>query len=226
MAEELDHLGLRQHLLDPDDVAAALAHLRGPLAGRPLDLGLVGRPRAEDELCLGGQLERRVQQVHDPLLPRDPADEEHGRQVRVDAVLRECVGARIRLVLLGVDPVVDDLDQRGVDLRVGAHHVAAHRVRHGDDRVGALDPGALAERRQRVAARTELLGLPRPHRLEAVRRHDMGHPVQQLREMTAEDRVPRVRVHDVDTFGVGRQAQIDGHRPQRRARVVELRPRG
>ena len=64
------------------------------------------------------------------------------------------------------------LDALRVDARVAAQDVLAHALAHGDDRVRRLEGGALDERRDAVAA-AELLGLPRPHRLQAVGGHDV-----------------------------------------------------
>ena len=66
----------------------------------------------------------------------------------------------------------------------------------GDDRVGVLEPGALAEAREAVAA-AELLLLPRPQRLEAVHGRDVRDRVDQLRQVAAEVRVPGVAVDEV-----------------------------
>ena len=64
--------------------------------------------------------------------------------------------------------------------RVGVEDVAAHPLAHRDDRVGALRRDPLAHGRQRVAA-AELLGLPRPQRLQGVGGHDVRDAVQQAR---------------------------------------------
>ena len=121
----------------------------------------------------------------------------------------------VGLVLLGVDAVVDDLHALGVERRVARQHVAAHPLRDGDDRVGGLERGLLAPARQRVAA-AELLGLPRPQRLEAVDGRDVRHVVHELREMAAEVRVPGVAVDDVGALGARGHREVDRHRAQRR----------
>jgi hypothetical protein len=120
----------------------------------------------------------------------------------------------IRLVLLGVDAVVDHPDPALVHARIRREHVPLHAPGHGDDGVGVLDRGPLAERRERVAA-AELLGLPRPQRLQAVRGDHMRHPVQQLRGVAGEVGVPGVAVHDVGAVAPGGHLQIDAHRAQR-----------
>ncbi len=96
---------------------------------------------------------------------------------------------------LGVDAVVDHRDALGVDRRIAAQQVAAHLGGHRDDRVGALEAGALGEARDGVAA-AELLRLPGPHRLEAVDGRDVRNAVRERGEVTAEVRVPGVAVDD------------------------------
>jgi len=70
--EQLDHLGLRQHLLDPDRAL----ELRDPCADALPDLGRVGRAGAEDELRPLVDRRGGVEQVLEPLLVRDAADED------------------------------------------------------------------------------------------------------------------------------------------------------
>ncbi len=226
MREQLDHIRLRQHLLDPDDAVTLRPKPLDALAGRPLDLGLVRCAGAEDELRAVVDLQRRVEEVDDALLARDPADEEDDGHVGGDAVPLESVGPRVEAVFVRVDPVVDHLDPGRVDVRVRAADVLSHRARHGDDRVGRFDRRALAERRDCIAAGSELLGLPRAHRLEAVRRDDVRHLMQELGHVATEVRVPGVRVHDVGAVELGRHREVDRHRLQRRAGATEGVPRG
>ena len=98
------------------------------------------------------------------------------------------------------------------------------------DRVGRLERGALAERRQRVAA-AELLGLPRAQRLERVHGGHVRDAVDELRQVAAEVRVPGVAVHEVGVRGARRHRQVDRHRAQRgqlgrRRRPARPTPRG
>ena len=86
-----------------------LGRVRG--AGQQHDLG----PLVE--------VQRGPQQVRHPLLAGDPADE-HDRRSRAG----RCQGARRRRspiwpVQLDVDPVVDDVDERRIEGRVGSQHV-------------------------------------------------------------------------------------------------------
>ena len=84
--------------------------------------------------------------------------------------------------------------------------------------VGALERGLLDPARDAVAA-AELLGLPRPQRLEAVRGDDVRDAVQQLGEVAGAVRVPGVRVHEVGARDVLRHLQVDAERRERRVRV-------
>ena len=139
---------------------------------------------------------------------------------RVDAEAGDDVGFPVGCVLFGVDAVVHHLDPVRIDRRVGGEHVALHAVRHGDDRVGGLQRGALDPRRQRVAA-TELFGLPRPERFETVRGDDVRHAVQQLRDVPGEVGVPGVGVHQVGAGAAGDHLQVDAHRAQGRVGLRE-----
>ena len=83
----------------------------------------------------------------------------------------------------------------GIQRRVGAQHVVAHAGADRDHRVGGLDRGRLHPRRHPVAA-AELLGLPRPHRLERMRGQHVRDAVQQRGQVPGQPGVPGVRVHD------------------------------
>ena len=117
------------------------------------ELGRVRRARAQHELGVGRELLDRLQQVHDALLARDPADEHDRRLRRVDAVLLEHVGVRVRLVLVGVDPVVDHVHAIGVDVRIHAQDVALGPVGHRDHGVRVLERRLLGVGRQRGSRR-------------------------------------------------------------------------
>ena len=118
----------------------------------------------------------------------------------------------------------------GLDRRVAGEHVVAHRAGDRDDRVRALERGALTEGREVIAA-AELLLLPRAQRLEAVRRRDVRDAVVELREVPREIRVPRVRVDELRAVHAGGHLEVDGHRLERRVaahglpRPVRLRVR-
>ena len=73
----------------------------------------------------------------------------------------------------------------------------------------------LAPARQRVAA-AELLGLPRPQRLERVHGRHVRDAVDELRQVPGEVRVPGVAVHDLGALDGGRHREVDRHRAQRR----------
>jgi len=172
------------------------------------------RPRAQDELGGGIELQGGVEQVRDALLARDPPDEDHGRARRVDPVPLEHAGGAVGRVLLRVDPVVDHPHALGVDRRVGGEHVAAHALRDRDHGVGGFERDALAEARERVAA-AELLRLPRPQRLEAVDGGDVRHVVGEPGQVPREVRVPGVAVHHLGARGRRGHREVDRHGPQR-----------
>ena len=82
---------LGQHLRDPDHPGPRRlqpGHQRGHLGA---ELGRVRRPGAQHELRRRVERGRRPQQHGHALLPGDPADEDHVRPGRVDAVLRQHV---------------------------------------------------------------------------------------------------------------------------------------
>ena len=84
----------------------------------------------------------------------------------------------IALPELDVDAVVDHPDLGRVNVRVAAQDVLAHALRDGDDGRGCLIGGLLHPGGQGIAA-AELLGLPRPQRLKAVRAEHVRDAVQQ-----------------------------------------------
>ena len=116
---------------------------------------------------------------------------------------------------------MDDLDPVGVDRGVGPQDVLAHAGAHGDHGVGGLVGGALDPGRDAVAA-AELLGLPRPHRLEAVRGEDVRDVAHEAREVAAHVGVPRVRVHEVGSLAGGREAEVDAEGGEGGVRPGEL----
>ena len=155
VGQQGDDVGPRQHLADPDDAGAGLAQLLDQAEHLGLDLGRVGGAGAEHELDVGRELRGRAQEERQPLLAGDPADEDDRRTVGVDAELAHPVGLVDAGPVVGVDAVVHDLDLVGVDVRVGPHHVVAHRRRHRDDartRRGTRSSRPSARRRTRRRA--------------------------------------------------------------------------
>ena len=136
---------------------------------------------ASSTICTdGSKPQPGAQQVRHALLPGDPADERHvgpaGSTPSGSSTSVRWVGA----VEVGVDAVVDHVHpvrRRPPGRRSSTSR--GHAVAHRDDRVGRLVGGALRPRREPVAA-AELLGLPRPLRLERVRGDDVRDVVQQL----------------------------------------------
>lgn len=117
----------------------------------------------------------------------------------------------------------------GVQRRVGAKNIRTHSRAHRDDGVSGLDGRLLHPGRDAVPA-TELLCLPRSHRLEGVGGENVGYVVQHGRKMSCHPGVPRVRMSDrcrrrgVDHGEVGRQCRERGVGTGERG--VGLRDRG
>src|SRR5712691_1115683 len=134
--------------------------------------------------------------MHQPLLAGDTTHEDHRGTRRIDSAAAEHIGAPIRLVLNWIDTVMDHVNPVRVDGRIVGEDVAPHVLGYRDYRIGGLKRGPLTEARQCVAT-AQLLGLPRPQRLEAVRRDHVGYAVEHLREVPRKVRVPGVTVYDV-----------------------------
>ena len=100
------------------------------------------------------------------------------RPGRVDAEPSTASVAGSGAYSVGVDAVVDHVHLVRVEDRVAVQDVGAHALADRDHRVGALERRPLGPGRQAVAA-AELLGLPRPLRLEGVRGDDVRDVVQQ-----------------------------------------------
>src|SRR5699024_3461612 len=104
---------------------------------------------------------RTAQEVRQALLAGDAADEHDRGGLGVDAAGGQGGGLPVRRPLVDVDAVVDHVDRRGIDRRVGPQDVLAHTHGDRDDACGALVGRALGEGADGVSA-AELLGLPRP----------------------------------------------------------------
>ena len=126
------------------------------------------------------------------------------------------VGRLLRVVLVGVDPVVDDRDPLLGDVEVG-EDVVLRALRHRDDGVGHLERRPLHPRRGVVTA-AELLPFPRAERLQRVDGNHERDAVGELGEDPAEVGVPRVAVDDVGRDGLGnepdRTTERSEHGPQ------------
>ena len=215
MADYLHERGPRHHLFDPEDPLAALrqlGHLRSHL---PFDLGRVGGPHAKHDL--GGRVEEpgSFEEVRDALLAGHPPHEEHVGEMRVNVLALEASGLRVREELVGVDAVMDDLHPGGVHRRVHPQDVVAHGPGHCDHRVGALDRCALHPAGQAVTS-AELLGLPGPERLEAVRGHHMRHTVEDVRQVPGKVGIPSMAVDQVGGRDISGHAEIGRQRPESR----------
>ena len=85
--------------------------------------GGVGGAGAEHQADVRRQLLGGGEQVHDALLPGDPADEQGVGLVEVDAQVADDVRGVDRPVGLGVDAVADDVHPGGVEVGVGVEDV-------------------------------------------------------------------------------------------------------
>src|SRR2546426_6312348 len=219
---EVDQVLPLDEAVDPDQVAALVAHPLGEACHLGRNLRRVRTAGDDDQLMPWIQLEGRGQKQRQSLLACDAAVEERERPVRIDAKTSQRLGRRLRSVDLGIDAVVDHVHPVGVNLRIAGQHVVAYAFGDRYDTVGGFDGGPLAEHRKRVAA-AELLGLPRPQRLQAVDRHDVRNGPHELGNVPAQIRVPRVAVHHVDTLDGPRHGEVDGHRLQRRGFGLRFR---
>ena len=207
----MDEVLARDEVVDPDQVAALGAYPSYERVHLGSDLRRVRAARTDHELVLGVELQRRCQEMRKTLLPGDASVEERVGAVRVDAVASHRFLGGPAFVDLGVDPVVDDVNAGRIDGRVALEHVIANAARNGDHCVRRLDRGALAKKRECVAA-AQLLCLPWPQRLEAVDGHHVRDRPHELGEIPAEVGVPGVAVRNVAAFERGGHGQVDGHR--------------
>ena len=151
-------------------------------------------------------------EVNDPLLTGDPANEENVRPGRVDLVLRQDRAIGCRSILVQVDAVVDDPDLL-VGNSVKRVDVLAHGGRDGDDAIGVLirgflDPGA------GVISRAKLLDLPGAMGLERVRREYQAGSGELPSQAATEVTVPGMAMDDVDIPDHPRHDQVAEHRLQ------------
>ena len=92
-----------------------------PFLHLPRDLRGVRLAGTQHHAKAGVQVLDGPDEVHDPLLARDAAHEQHERRGRVDAIALQHVGGGVRLPELGVDPVVDDVDSLLSDVEQAQH---------------------------------------------------------------------------------------------------------
>ena len=142
--------GLGSISLDPDHAAALAPAARSTRRATSAPIsGVSGAPAHSTSCAAGSNVARRLEQVRDALLAGDPPDEDDRRLGRVDAVALEHVGARVGRVLLGVDPVVDDVHAVRVDRRIGGEDVA--RACRRETAITASAPRAPSARRSSTA---------------------------------------------------------------------------
>jgi hypothetical protein len=158
--------------------------------------------------------------VDDALLAGDAADEQRVRAIRLDAEPADDVRVLDRPVGLGVHPVADDLHPSRIQVGIGVEHVGLHAVADRDHRVGREVRRPLHPGRQPVAA-AELVGLPRPARLQRVRGDDVRDAVHEGGEEPGGIGVPGVGVHEVGPGQAGGHLDVDAESLQRPVRVGE-----
>ncbi|CAB4956762.1 unannotated protein [freshwater metagenome] len=156
----------------------------------------------------------------DPLLPSNATDEEHIGPVDIDAVVREQVRRLFGSPSDRVDAVAHHVNGVGVDEGVCVEDVELHAVRDGDDRARFAVGRGLNPRGDPVAA-AELLGLPRPTRLERVRGDHVRDPIELGGQVPGEVRVPGVGVDDIHMVEDTHHVEVDSEGLQSGIRGAE-----
>src|SRR3954453_14120882 len=116
MRVKLDHIPPRHHLAYPDYSLPLCRGSGDAVRHLPRNLRCIRRPGAEHDLQVGVDRRNRVHQMHDPLLPSDPADEKEVRPFRVDAIPDQGVALLDRPIFTGIDAVMYDVDPLGLDI--------------------------------------------------------------------------------------------------------------
>src|SRR3954447_16271613 len=116
MRVELDHIRPRHHLTYPDYSLPLCCGSSDAVRHLPRNLRCIWRPGAEHNLQVRVDRRNRVHQVHDALLPGDPADEKEVRPSRVDAIPDQGVALLDRPIFTGIDAVMYDVDPLGLDI--------------------------------------------------------------------------------------------------------------
>jgi hypothetical protein len=164
----------RQHLADPDNLVATIrTGALDPVGHLLKNLRRVGCAGTEDHPGAGMEVANGIHQMEDAFLPRNPTDEEHIGRVAPDVKLVEDVRIASGLILLQVDAVVDHTNPAQIHI-VQFVNVPLHRSRHRDHAVGVAVRGPLDPGRDLVRG-SQLLRLPRPMRLERMRRQHQRH---------------------------------------------------
>ena len=126
MAVELDNLGLRKHFFDPDNTWMATACIFDLLPHLCCNLRGVGSTSAKHYLGLLRQIGNSVDQMRHALLSSDTANEQDIGHGRIHPIVGQCPYLRNLLVFGRIDPIINDMDTMGLDLRIGAENVALH----------------------------------------------------------------------------------------------------
>ena len=217
-------LRLRQHFLDPHDVATLLVQLGERVLDFLGNLRGVGRTGAQHHLNILGNQVQGLEQVRQTLLTGDAAHEQQGRLGTVDVVTLKHLPARIvrrrsSKVRHG-DAVVNHNHLVWIKIRIGSQNILAHATGNGDHAVGVL-VGVLLGPGAQVVAAAELLTLPWAERLQGVGGDDQRRTVQHLGQVAGQAGVPGVRMNNVGIHIVG-NLQIHAEGLQCRVGISEL----
>ena len=165
---------------------------------------------AEDHLYARPDVLHGVDQMNDPLLAGDPADEEYEPLLGVDLILGQDGPIGSRLVLAQVDPVMDDPNPVVVNSIEGMN-VLAHRLGNGDDAIGILVGGPLDPGTRSIRG-AELLDLPGAVGFQRMRRQDQARPGELLGETAGQVGVPRMAMDNIHALEHPRHDQVPEHR--------------
>jgi len=207
---------LAEQGVEPNNTAALSLQCSDPRLHLREDFRSVRSASAQHELNVWREQGRSSEQVREPLLARNSADEYDRWAVWVNAERAHELVIDNGHPFLEVNTVIDDGHLFLIDGRIGAQDVASHPLADGDDGGSALKRGLLDPARNPIAA-AQLLGFPRTKRLQAVGSNHVRHVMQQTRKMSGRVGVPGVGVHEVGTNNVLGDLQVD---PERRDRCV------
>src|SRR5690349_6521702 len=98
VAVELDHFGLADHLLNPDNVRIMGAGFVDLPPHFSCNFGCIRRAGTKNHLRLRRQVAKRIDKVRYAFLPRDPADKQDVGRLRIDAVAFEGSGGFLLLI--------------------------------------------------------------------------------------------------------------------------------
>ena len=225
----LAYLSDGQHFPDPEHAGARAGQLGYPGGHFGGDFRRVGRSGAQHQLDVGTELVRGRQQVGDAFLPGDPPDECHHRPAAVDAEVGEHRLPREQTPTArpGATPRCRSRCARHAPGRDPASDRPATRRRACPELTAMTASAAVTARlfhpRRDPVAAAELLGLPRPQRLQRVRGQHVRDVVEHCGQLPGQAGVPGVGVDHAGLRGGIGHHQIRRQRRQRRVRAAQLR---